>query len=325
MDLRPTDLPLLVSLDTLLELKNVTRAAQRLHMSQPALSSQLARLRVLFKDPLLTPSETGRGMVATPMALALEAPLRDAIGRLSLLGKHGNAFDPSTAEITFRIAGSAYAFATLAASLVCRVHACGNPAIGLSFVHVAGQAALEAFENGDIDVLLDGAHAIHPSLRMRSLSDDRYVMAQRHGHPRGSLPPTMEEYCALQHVQLVHSPGNDVIDVELQALGLTRQIAVKAANHGMLLDILAHTDMVATVPACLLTAAVEAEVAHFELPFALPDAALAMAWHRRSDGHTPHRWLRECVLAVAEASSSGLGWPAAQAHATSCQPPASQA
>ena len=76
MDIRPTDLPLLVSLDALLELKNVTRAAERLHLSQPALSSQLARLRILFKDPLLTPSETGRGMVATPKAMELAAPLR---------------------------------------------------------------------------------------------------------------------------------------------------------------------------------------------------------------------------------------------------------
>ncbi len=97
MNIRPSDLPLLVSLDALLELKNVTHAAQRLHMSQPALSSQLARLRVLFKDPLLMPSDTGRGMVATPRADQLASPLREAIGKLSLLGKD-SAFDPATSS-----------------------------------------------------------------------------------------------------------------------------------------------------------------------------------------------------------------------------------
>ena len=304
MDLRPTDLPLLVSLDTLLELKNVTRAAQRLHMSQPALSSQLARLRVLFKDPLLTPSETGRGMVATPKALELAAPLRDAIGRLSLLGKRNDAFDPSTAQTTFRIAGCADAFATLASRLVCKIHSRGNPSISLSFVHVAGEIALEAFENGDIDILLDNVHAIHPSLRMRRLPDDGYVMVQRRGHPRGTHPPTLREYCALQHLQVVHSPGDDAIDVELQQLGCVRQVAVAVANYGILLDILARTDMVATVPTRLIGTAAEADAVHVELPFALPNLALAMAWHRRSDGHTAHRWLRECVIASADVAAS---------------------
>lgn len=306
MDLRPTDLPLLVSLDTLLELKNVTRAAQRLHMSQPALSSQLARLRVLFKDPLLTPSETGRGMVATPKALELAAPLRDAIERLSLLGKHDSGFDPSRADTTFRIAGSADALAALASRLVCQVHERGNPAICLSFVHVAGQEALDAFESGDVDVLLDGAHAIHPSLRMRRLSDDRYVMVQRRGHPRGHAPLTLDEYCTLQHLQLVNSPGNDAIDAELQSLDRARQVAVAVASHGMLLDILARTDMVATVPANLVSSAHDADLVWCELPFALPDLALAMAWHRRSDSHVAHRWLRECILGAVDEAPAAL-------------------
>ncbi|RBL62399.1 LysR family transcriptional regulator, partial [Xanthomonas oryzae pv. oryzae] len=172
MNIRPSDLPLLVSLDALLELKNVTHAAQRLHMSQPALSSQLARLRVLFKDPLLMPSDTGRGMVATPRADQLASPLREAIGKLSLLGKD-SAFDPATSSASFRIAAAADAIGTLGAGLAGLIQAQGNRKMRLEFVHVSSDTRLDAFENGELDLLIDHAQAVPDALRLRRLRDER--------------------------------------------------------------------------------------------------------------------------------------------------------
>lgn len=303
MNIRPSDLPLLVSLDTLLELKNVTHAAQRLHMSQPALSSQLARLRVLFKDPLLMPSDTGRGMVATPRADQLASPLREAIGKLSLLGKD-SLFDPSQSSATFRIAGTADAIGTLGAGLAGLIQAQGNPKLQLQFVHMATETTLEAFESGELDLLIEQAQAVPAALRLRRLREERYVLVQRRGHPRGAAPLSAAGYARLAHVQVMDAPAcNAAIDAQLRQLGQARQIAVTVSHCATARDIVLGTDMVATLPATLAAERGHAPLDCFELPFPLPDMAMAMAWHRRSDGHGAHRWLRECVLDLVAADT----------------------
>src|SRR5215469_4837022 len=103
IDLKGADLHLLVSLDTLIEEGNVTKAAARLNISQPALSAQLARLRDLFHDPLLVPSNTGRGMIPTARALELRDPLHGALKDLETVINRPPIFDPLTAGRTFAI------------------------------------------------------------------------------------------------------------------------------------------------------------------------------------------------------------------------------
>ncbi|OQP73868.1 LysR family transcriptional regulator [Xanthomonas phaseoli pv. syngonii LMG 9055] len=264
-------------------------------MSQPALSSQLARLRVLFKDPLLMPSDTGRGMVATPRADQLASPLREAIGKLSLLGKD-SAFDPSTSSASFRIA-AADAIGTLSAGLAGLIQAQGNPKMRLEFVHVSADTHLDAFESGELDLLIDHAQAVPAALRLRRLRDERYVLVQRRGHPRGTAALSAASYSRLSHVQVAHAQAcNLAIDAQLRQLGHARQIAVTVSQCATARDIVLGTDMVATVPATLAAESGYAPLDCFELPFPLPDMALAMAWHRRNDGHAAHRWLRERVL-----------------------------
>ena len=101
--MRSADLGLMLSLDVLLEEANVTRAASRLAISQPALSAQLARLRELFGDPLLVPASTGRGMVPTPRALAMKGVLHTALANLQALTDGPPAFDPLASKRSFRI------------------------------------------------------------------------------------------------------------------------------------------------------------------------------------------------------------------------------
>src|SRR5580658_4288447 len=108
IDLKGADLNLLVSLDALIDEANVTRAAARLNVTQPALSAQLARLRDLFRDPLLVPSRTGRGMIPTARALELRGPLHVALKDLETVIKRPPAFASLTAERSFAIAASDY-------------------------------------------------------------------------------------------------------------------------------------------------------------------------------------------------------------------------
>lgn len=310
MDIRPTDLPLLVSLDTLLELKNVTRAAKRLNMSQPALSTQLARLRTLFDDPLLQPSETGRGMVATPRGLELIAPLREAIEHLNRLGRKDSTFNPATDSRTFRISGNTTIINSIGAQLVRHVHAHGNPGIRLEFQVSPAEDLLRRFEGAELDLLIGCESLMPAALRMRLLGRDEHVLVQRRHHPRGEGRLTLQDYCALRHLKLEALPSHDdVVDAHLESLGMRRHIAVSMPHFGMAREILTGTDVVATMPRSLLAACNDAQLQSFELPFNAPAVRLAMAWHRRSDTDQAHRWLRECMRSYGdtEVHAGGLG------------------
>lgn len=126
-DLSGIDLNLLISLDALIEEANVTRAAARLNVSQPALSAQLARLRHIFGDPLLVPSETGRGMIATTRALALKHPLNAMLRDLEALVKRSAAFEPLTANRAFTIAANDNAIVMMGLDLIDRIQRAAGP------------------------------------------------------------------------------------------------------------------------------------------------------------------------------------------------------
>ncbi|HXP02257.1 MAG TPA: LysR family transcriptional regulator [Luteibacter sp.] len=299
MNLKPSDLPLLVSLDMLLEERNVTRAASKLHVSQPALSAQLARLRRLFKDPLLVPSETGRGMVPTPKAEEMATALRDALSQLGTLGDPNGVFEPSRDAATFRIGGSFSAVSTFSRPLIQAFQDHCNRELRLAF-HTGCEDAdvLAQFESGEIDILLAPTEQIPPSLKMRPLMADEFVMLQREGHPRGSQPLTIEDYCALGHL-IISTSGrmHGLMDARLKEMGLTRDVLVSAPHGDTIGPILAATDLVCTLPQSMIEA-VGPGVEAYAIPFDMPDMSLAMAWHSRLDKQPAHRWLRDELIRV---------------------------
>lgn len=152
-DMKAIDLNLLRSLDMLIEEANVTHAAARLGVTQPGLSAQLARLRVIFGDPLLVPSEKGRGMLPTSRALALRAPLHAALKDLEAVVRTPAHFDPQTDARTFAIATSDNAAVVLGLPLVERLRIAAGPGIRLSF-QTAGAHVAERLERGEIDLLI---------------------------------------------------------------------------------------------------------------------------------------------------------------------------
>ncbi|SEM93416.1 DNA-binding transcriptional regulator, LysR family [Luteibacter sp. UNCMF331Sha3.1] len=299
MNLKPSDLPLLVSLDMLLEERNVTRAASKLHVSQPALSAQLARLRRLFKDPLLVPSETGRGMVPTPKAEEMAVALRDALSQLGALGDPSDTFDPTRDGATFRIGGSFSAIGTFALPLVAALHEWKNRDIRVAFrTGCDGSDVLAGFESGEIDVLLAPNEQIPPSLKMRPLMADEFVMLQRIGHPRGTAPLTLDEYCALGHLVISGSGRTTgLMDERLKEIGRTRDVLVSAPLGDSIGPMLIATDLVCTLPQSMVEA-VGPGLETYAIPFDMPDMSLAMAWHSRLDKQPAHRWLRDELIRV---------------------------
>jgi DNA-binding transcriptional LysR family regulator len=304
MKIRASDLPLLLSLNALLEEENVTRAASRMAVSQPAMSGQLARLRDLFGDPLLVPSETGRGMISTARGQALKEPLREALRTLQSVVEGPREFVPARDERTFTLAANDNAAAMLGIQLIGRMKASGGARLRLALRSVDPTAIAVLLERGEVDVLLTSEAAIPPGFRSERVLDENFEMAQRKGHPRGHEGLTALAYAALNHVIVSGTGGfRSPIDDMLEKQGFARRVAISVAYYGLVPPILEATDLVATLPSRFLRR-FEASLDCFALPFDLRPFRLLMAWHARFDDEPAHLWLRQQLALSADAAGT---------------------
>ncbi len=225
-DLRRIDLNLLVILDALLSEQHVTRAAARLHLSQPAVSHALARLRDLLGDPLLV--RAGAGLVPTSRAMELMAPLTEALAQVqSLLAP--NAFDPATTRRTFRLAMSDYGAAIVLPGLI-RTLRSEAPGIDLQISHASREGMLDGILNGDIDIAVGVFPEMPNELRSTPLFEEHYACLV----DRDSLPADatldLPAYLARPHVLLeMRGSGTPEIERALTALHERRRVAVEPA------------------------------------------------------------------------------------------------
>lgn len=300
IDLRGIDLNLLVSLDALLEESNVTRAAERLHLTQPAVSTQLARLRQIFGDPLLIPAPSGRGMARSVRATELMAPLKAALSQLEAVVRRQPSFDPLADTRRFTIAGSDQAVDVLGFRLMRSWATRAGPNVQLAFVAAEHTASIERFERGEIDLLIGSERMVPAWAKARKLYDERFVFVQRKGHPRGSAPLDLDAYCAQDHVLVSTSGGSffGFMDEHLQALGRARRVALSVQHFTVVPDLLALTDYVATLPSRLVTRHSDT-LDVFELPFEARGFTMFAAWHPRSQVDPASVWLRETLADVA--------------------------
>src|ERR1700761_4272755 len=186
MDINGHHLPLLVSLRTMLDEKNITRAAARLAISQPALSAQLARLRDVFGDELLTPAASGKGMVLTPRGAELREPLRLALQNLEDVLSKPDVFDPKNSDRTFNICANDNATAILGSRLISLIRGEGFSGIRLAFRGINFAKLTDQLETGEMDVALVSRSAVPGAMPHQSLLDEDFMMAQRKDHPRRS-------------------------------------------------------------------------------------------------------------------------------------------
>lgn len=290
--LRRIDLNLLVTLDALLAEHNVTRTAERLHLSQPAVSVQLARLREVFGDPLLLPGP--RGMRPTARADALREPLRQALASLEQAVAPSSPFNPAQASQTWRVAAADYAESTilLPALAGLRSEAPGTrlAILGLSTTTLARQA-----EQGDIDLAFHVSEEAPPGLRRRSMFTERYVLAGRAGHPRLKRRPTLAQFCKLDHVMVSPVGGgfHGATDTALAEAGMVRNVVLSVPHFLFLGAVLASTDLVAMVPSRLVRSNPALQVV--EPPVAVPSFEMLMLWHERMHRDPAHQWLREHI------------------------------
>ncbi|CDX34564.1 Transcriptional regulator, LysR family [Mesorhizobium sp. ORS 3359] len=293
VDTSRIDLNLLVTLEVLLAERNVTKAAAKLHLSQPAVSAQLARLRDLFDDPLLLPAQ--RGMTPTAKATELAPQLREALDRVrSTLQSHRD-FDPETAQLAVSIACSDYVQAAVVMPLVLALRRIA-PGVRVAVWHLSPALMEQQLANGDIDLVIATPDPAMPHLRACHLYDETYVLIGRQGHPDLKPGLTIENYVRLEHIVVSRRGGNfeTPVDDALGVLGYRRNVVMSAGSFLFIPEIVSSSDLVALVPRRLFRAQSE-RLMIIDLPWLSERFDIGLIWHERCHGHAGQRWVRELI------------------------------
>lgn len=294
------DLNLVLALDALLGERHVTRAAARLGITQSAASHALARLRDLFRDPLLVRGPRGT-MIPTPRATALAPAVHRVLVEISGILRGDVAFDPPTARRTFRIGTTDYFELVLIPRLLQRLQRVA-PHIDL-WLHSLPDHGDEALADGTVDVVvgLPRGMARPSGTYEKVLFDETFTSIVRAHHPLAQRKLTLGRYCAAAHL-LVTPRGTrgSFVDDALAAIGRSRRIALAVQHFLVVPYMIANSDLIATVMTRVATAFADAlGLVTMPPPLALPKIQMAVAWHERDHEDPPHRWLREQLLAVA--------------------------
>ncbi len=314
MLLRNLDLNLLKAFDALMDERNVTRAAARLAVTQPAVSATLTRLRDALGDPLFVRAQ--RGITPTARALALSGPIKRILADIEAVVRP-TVFDPATAEFTVKVSATDYALRAVVVPFVARLRVAA-PGVRVAVLTAHGSDLLTPMERGELDLALITPQMAPPDLHSRTLFDERYVCVLREGHPAAAAPAiTLDSFCALDH-GIVSLQGGGFVgatDEALAELGRQRRVCVSVPSFGMLLDMVRSTELVALVPERLLLG-VQGLVVRTP-PLAVPGFTKLLAWHARTHADPQQRWLREqlvqaCGSDTAAAAAQPPDEPAAE-------------
>jgi DNA-binding transcriptional LysR family regulator len=293
-----TDLNLLVALNALLAEGSVSRAAERLGLSESAMSRTLARLRETTGDELLV--RAGRAMVPTPRASVLRERVRALVDEASaVLQPAGPDLDLGKLTRLFTVRandGFTEAFAHLLVARTARE----APGVRLRFAPKPDKD-VRPLREGLIDLDVGVLGESGPEVRVQALYRDHFVAVVRQGHPllaEGGITP--ERYAACDHVVTSRSGRiTGPVDDALAAAGLRRNAAVIVPSFGTALSTAAATDMVALIPASYFEhCRASAMLCAFELPLPTEHITISQMWHPRFDRESAHRWLRGVLLEV---------------------------
>jgi DNA-binding transcriptional LysR family regulator len=302
MKLGAIDLNLLVVFDAVMQERNVTRAGQRLGLSQPAMSHALTRLRYMLKDDLFVRSP--KGMLPTPRAEQLALPVRSALDGLQH-SLEPTQFIPFKATRSFRIAVDNYSAVVLVGLLAGRIIKIA-PGVTLEFRPSGTLNVLDLLDRGELDLAIGPFPEQGERFSRLSLLQDDFVVILRKDHPATDIRElSMEKFAALSHLAISSVPyATDFVDQALARRRLTRRIQLRAPFLSAM-RILGASDMVS-----VLQRRVAEELVRYRplviraLPHSSPTLETAMIWPRWLDNQPAHGWLREIVIVAAKGLSA---------------------
>lgn len=302
MRFKSLDLNLLVALDVMLDEKNITRAAERLHITQSAASGILGRLRDYFKDDLLI--YVDRKMQPTPFALQLEAPVRDVLLRVQALMAPKEDFNPLLSDRKFKIIASDYIVSVLLSKVMAwaSTHA---PGVKFEIVGVSDQIN-EMLNRGEVDLL------IMPDIYSPGEQPSTLLLEEDHacvvwdGNTEVGDAITLEQYLKMGHicVGFGRSGKRSIEDWLISQFGVERRIEVICNDFNTLSQVVVGTNRVVTTHRSL--AELYAKYLPLRIlnpPVNMPKTRMDMVWHKSKEGDIALHWLRERIVDMAKAHS----------------------
>jgi DNA-binding transcriptional LysR family regulator len=297
MHLNKFDLNLLIALDALLQEKNVTRAAERVHVSQPAMSAALQKLRDYFNDPLLI--RAGRELCLSPRGLSLLEPVRDALLHVQATLGTQATFDPATVERSFSVIVRDHIVPRLLPAVLRRLLA-EAPRVTMAVEELA-QNSLSRLEHGDSDlcVMIDnpqlfGLKSFPEWLRTADLKTVRWVCVVCRDHPYIREELTEELYLSMPHIlSKPQGPGVSMLELMRRFAKVELNVRVTTQSPFELPFIVPGTPLIATVPESVATRlAPILPIRSFAPPHEIPDSREILMWHKRNESDPGHAWLR---------------------------------
>ncbi|MWV17236.1 LysR family transcriptional regulator [Pseudomonas sp. L-22-4S-12] len=248
MNILTFDLNLLRVLDALLRERNVSRAAERLSLSQPAVSNALNRLRDLLDDPLLV--RVGRAMQPTPRALALEAPIRDALQRIEQSLGEGAPFDPASSRQRFRIAVTDYVELILMPRLL-KLLAERAPGLRIDIQHLSPSLPGEALEKGELDLVLGRFEQVPARFQRQQWVSETLQLVAHREHAQLADGLDLDGFLKLRHLWVHGGQTRGMVEQWLGERGLSREIVYTTPNYLQAAHIVASSELVAVLPSRL--------------------------------------------------------------------------
>jgi DNA-binding transcriptional LysR family regulator len=302
MNLRSIDLNLLPVFEAIYVERSLTRAAETLHVTQPAVSNALARLREAFGDPLFVRS--GGAMAPTPAARALIGPVREALAKLRGGLDPGAGFDPASSDRVFNIALNDFGAMALVPALAKRLER-SAPGVRLHCHKVERREIPVELASGRLAFAVDIPALARPELDSAGLVSDRMVCALRRGHPKATSRLTLDGFLGLRHIVVSsRRAGRMLMDEALSRVGRKLQPVMRLPLHQPAFHAVMASDLALVAP---LSLARRYDVARRELPFDAPTLDLLLFWRRDAADEPALRWARGELIAAAKMDAAASG------------------
>ncbi len=297
MNLNTVDLNLLVVFKHLLVERSVSRVAEVMNLSQPAVSNALARLRKLLGDPLFL--RTPAGMVPTPFAEQLSEAVTDALGMIHNALNQRDTFEPATSQRAFVIGMTDIGEIYFLPPLMDRLKR-DAPNVTVSTVRNTNMNLKDAMEAGTVDLAIGLLPQLAAGFYQRRLFQQPYVCLMRQGHKLAKKKMSLPEFSAAEHLLVIsEGTGHGKVDEILKRSGVERRVTLTVPHFVAVGHILQTTDLLATVPDRLAERMIQpfalVSVPH---PANIPDVAINVFWHGKFHSSPANQWLREVVYAL---------------------------
>jgi DNA-binding transcriptional LysR family regulator len=299
--LRSIDLNLLLVFDVIYRMRNTTRAAETLHLTQPAVSNALKRLRLQFDDVLFV--KTATGMEPTPRADGIATLLDEGFASIRLAVQAGQSFDPATTSRTFRLYVSDIGQSVFIPPLAAKLRKLA-PNVHIATQYVPLDIAQQMMKLGQIDLALGAYTGLHSDFIRQKLFNETYVVLVRKKHPKIGAKMSIEQFFASGHVMYTPTASSHArFESELDAIsaksGKERNIVLRLAHSFGIERVIASSDLIACVPSRVASALSAADdVRAVALPVEMAPVDISQFWHERCHRDDGHQWLRSLIYEI---------------------------